>query len=187
MLKQTTESVYQAFVKRPGDPVLSGKKQLEILRAAKRVRCVDYVAAWDITNGTGRAEIILTRANWRFILTGIGIYSQHIPGKVDTLPNFCFNFEYLPFSKSIKNATDPALMDTVPARLVLGCEDNDHDQTKYYHFEEYANQLFVLPERAIIETEIKPYKLMNGTFEAYNRGKILYTGVEVSMEVFENG
>ena len=75
MLKQTTESVFQELVKRRGDLVLSGDKQREILQAAKNVRSVDYLAAWSITSGSGRAEIVRTRPNWIFILTGIGIYS----------------------------------------------------------------------------------------------------------------
>lgn len=187
MLKSTTERVYQELVKRRGELVLSGERQLEILQAAKRVRCVDYLAAWDITSGSGRAEIVRTRPNWIFILTGVGIYSELLPDNVGALPCCVFKFEHLPFTKSFKNKTDPSLMDTAPARLVYGCEGNNPIMSDYYHFEEYRNEYFILPERAIIETEIKPYVRMDGTFESFNHGKILYTGVEVSREVFQNG
>lgn len=188
MLKQTTESVFQELVKRRGDLVLSGEKQREILQAAKNVRSVDYLSAWSITSGLGRAEIVRTRPNWIFILTGIGIYSELLPGVAGAKPPCCvFKFEHLPFTKSFKNKTDPSLMDTVPARLVLGCEGNDPIMSDYFHFEEYRNEYFILPERTIIETEIKPYIRMDGTFESYNRGTILYTGLEVSREVFQNG
>lgn len=175
MLKQTIESVYQTLVKRRAEPVLSVEKQTEICTAAKRVRCVDYVASWDITNGTGRAETVVTRANWRFILTNITVFSQYIPEEAGAFPDFVFNFQNLPFTGSFLNVTDPALLNTVWSKLAIGGQDNG------VHFEESRNVLFVLPERAIIETVLKPHIMWGGSIYPNNRGSILYTGVEIQM------
>lgn len=176
MLKQTNESVYQTLVKKRNIPILSADLRQQILAASQVARSVDYVSSWE-TSGTNAtaAKTVVTRANWRFILTGISIYSQYVPAAAGAFPDFIFKFKNLPFSKSFANVTDPNLLDTVWTKLVIGCQDNG------VHFEEFGNECFLLPERAVIETIIKPHIMWGGSYYPHNRGTILYTGIEVKM------
>lgn len=176
MLKQTNESVYQALVKRRNISILSADLQQQILAASQVVRGVDYVSSWETSGAnTAAAKTVVTRANWRFILTGISIYSQFVPEAAGAFPDFIFKFKNLPFSKSFANVTDPNLLDTVWSKLVIGCQDNG------VHFEEFGNECFLLPERAVIETIVKPHIMWGGSYYPHNRGTILYTGIEVKM------
>lgn len=183
MLKQTNESVYKSLVKRRGVSILDAAAQADLLRGARRVRCVDYVAKWEINGAIGTAETVQTRANWRFILTGISCYSDYYPDIANAYPLFKFGFANLPISTSLKN-DEPNLLNKVPSRCVVGLEGiQDVTPGTWFHFEESKNVLFVLPERAIIETEVAPYKDILGMYYVKNRGAFLYTGVEISTEV----
>lgn len=181
MLKQTVESVYKSLVRRRGVSLLDAAAQADLLRGARRVRCVDYISKWEINGVNGEAETVQTRANWRFILTGISCYSEYLPDVPGAFPLFKFGFENYPVTTSFKN-DDPELLNLVPSRCVLGIEGQDVTPGTFMHFEESKNVLFIMPERTVITTDIKPYKDLFGTYYPKNRGAILYTGVEISEE-----
>lgn len=182
MLKQTNESVFQALVKQRGASVLTPSRQLEICRAAKAVRCVDYISEFYIPAliKRWRAETVQTRANWIFILTGIGIYTMAKKqyGYIHQ-PRFKFTFPQLANTGTIKNRTGADELDTVQAALYMGCECHLFNDNK--HFEEYKNVFHILPERSIIEVTTLDDDGHNP--EAQNQeGQILFTGFEISME-----
>lgn len=183
MLKQTTESVIQALVKPRCAPILTAAAQQEILKASKNVRCVDYVSNYVIpeTSVNARADSIVTRANWLFILTGIAIYNRMGTTGIQQ-PRFKFTFPDLANTGRIKNRTDSNELDTAPAMVYMGCEGLDVGSYPNYHFEEFKNVFHVLPERAVIDITIMPYVQMNGLAWNNTAGSILFTGVEISME-----
>lgn len=181
MLKQTVESVYKSLVRRRGVSLLDAAAQADLLRGARRVRCVDYIAPWTIQGANGTAQTVCTRANWRFILTGISCYSERHPDIPNAYPLFKFGFKNLPITTSLKN-DDPDLLNLVPSRCVIALEGQDVTPGTFFHFEESKNVLYILPERAIIETDVMPYKDLLGMFYVENRGAILYSGIEISTE-----
>lgn len=182
MLKQTNESVFQALVKQRGASVLTPSRQMEICRAAKAARCVDYVSNFEIPKLVKRwkADTVETRANWRFILTGIGIYTraEKQNGYIHQ-PRFKFTFPQLANTGTIKNRTGAEELDTVQACLYMGCEGHLFNHNK--HFEEYKNVFHVLPERSIIEVTVMDDDGTNPEFQN-QFGTILFTGFEISME-----
>lgn len=182
MLKQTNESVFQALVRQRGASVLTPSRQMEICRAAKAARCVDYVSKFEIPKliKNWKAETVETRANWNFILTGIGIYTRALPqgGRIHQ-PRFKFTFPVLANTATIKNRTGADELDTVQACLFMGCEH--HLFNSNAHFEEYKNVFHVLPERSIIEVTTLDDDGTNPEWQN-QEGTILFTGFEISME-----
>lgn len=181
MLKQTNESVFQALVKKRGASVLSTAQQVEICRAAKAVRSVDYVSNFSIPKLIKRAtaDTVETRANWKFILTGIGIYTRawkQSNGRI-AQPRFKFTFPVMPDSATIKNRTGAEELDTAQACLYMGCEN--HLFNDYAHFEEYKNVFFVLPQRSLIEVTVMNEDNTNPEFQN-QYGQIIFTGIEIS-------
>lgn len=180
MLKQTNESVFQALVKKRGASVLSTAQQVEICRAAKAVRSVDYISNFSIPKLIKRAtaDTVETRANWKFILTGIGIYTraEKQNGRIHQ-PRFKFTFPIMPDSATIKNRTGAEELDTAQACLYMGCEN--HLFNDYAHFEEYKNVFFVLPQRSLIEVTVMDDDGTNPEFQN-QYGQIIFTGIEIS-------
>lgn len=187
MYPQTINELYAQFVNKPGASVLTAEKQREILTSAKNCRCVDYVAKWSKPNGAPGVvspEMITTRANWLFIMTGISVCDVMQPGAVEWLPRFAVEFENIPYPRPFVEKTNPDLLDTVPARLVFGVEGNDAQISNFpnYHFEEQKNVFFVLPERATISIKILPYTWMNGFIPQDVQGAIMFSGLEISLD-----
>ena len=189
MLKSSIDAVYQRLVNNRR-PVLGLDRQREILDAAKNIRCVDYVSNFVVPQNVTdiKAQAITTRANWVFILCGIQLWTNWA-GAVETLPRIGVEFRNIPEARFFREKTDPDFLDTVPARLCVGCEANDHEIANfpYYHYEEGKNVLFILPERANIETTILPYVQLSGFAQMDYRGAVLYSGLEVSMEFLRGG
>lgn len=185
MLKHTIDALYQQITNRPGAPVLTAEKQAEILQAAKNCRSVDYVCNFVIPSNVNqiKANPIVTRAGWLFILTGIQLWDR-MAGAVEWAPRLAVEFENIPAPRMFQEKTDFDLRQTVPARLCVGCEGNDKEISNwpFYHYEEAKNVFFVLPERAIINTTIWPYIWLNNFAATGFNGAVLYSGLEINLE-----
>lgn len=183
MLTSNKERVFRRLVD-DGAPVLSRARQLEIMRAAKTVRNVDYVSEWTLPQyaADSKAQQVTTRANWWFILTDISIWERE--GFEQGMPRFNLDFESLADTKIFKDRTKANAfnLNTVPSRLCVGCEDLERTTFKNYHYEEPKDTLVIIPQRSVITVTVRPYVQMNGLAWNLRRGALMLSGLEVQME-----
>ena len=168
MLKQFNVTFWEYLVKDRGAVVISRNVQDEILRRAKNVRSVDYIAPFNIVNGEANTRDIVTRAKWRFILTNASCFFENMSAA--DFPKIAVNFPYfVPKSPFNTPAED---VGAVPASIVFGREGLTG---KMQHFEEQKNLYYTLDQRFVIEIDLK------AKAGQYGRGYVLLSGLEVDI------
>lgn len=189
MITTNKTRVFSKLVNNNSISVLSKERQMEILRAAKYVRNVDYVSRWMIPGqaANATAEQVTTRANWVFLLTDVSVWENE--ATADGLPRFNLYFETLPNTALFKDKTPDSLTNpnTVPARLCVGCQGLWNPNFKNYHFEEPKDTLIVCPQRSVIGVTVQPYTTMGGVVSTNTRGALLLSGLEIKIEGADNG
>ena len=169
MIKQFVQKVYAALVKDPRASIVEGDRRAEFLKDARDVRAVDYVAKFDVINGVASMRSIVTRANWRFIMTGAAAFWETFDAS--NMPKLSVTFNSFAPNSPFRN-TDKGETVAVPCALVFGREGLTGVKN---HFEEYKNLFYVLDQRFSITLDAV------ANAGQYGRGYVLMTGVEVNL------
>lgn len=169
MLRQFVQKVYSSLVKDPGAAVVDADRRAEYLENARNVRAVDYVAKFEVKNGAASMRSLVTRANWRFIMTGAAVFWESFDPS--NMPKVSVSFDAFAPSSPFRN-TDKGELNAVPCSLVFGREGLTGIKN---HFEEYKNLFYVLDQRFSITLDAV------ANAGQYGRGYVLLTGVEVNL------
>ena len=167
MLKSFAEKFYKQIVDvKPGRVIYSEEQRDQILFDAKRVRSVDYVFNFDITDGQLHTRGVTTTANWYFILTGAAVFFEDTPAA--NLPKVGVKFQ--DFTPSSPFGTVPEDLGAVNAALAFGREG-----LPLGRWEEFKNLYFSLAQRVTINVETLP----NNSEPL--RGHVMLTGLEINL------
>lgn len=167
MLKSFSEKIYKQVVDvKPGRVIYSAEQRDKILFDAKRVRSVDYVLDFDITDGQIHTRGITTTANWYFILTGVACYIEDTISA--DMPKIGIKFQ--DFTPSSPFGTVPEDLGAVNAALVFGREG-----LPLGRWEEFKNLYFSLAQRISIHVEMLPKS------SEPLRGHVILTGLEFNI------
>lgn len=167
MLKSFAEKFYKQIVDvKPGRVIYSEEQRDQILFDAKRVRSVDYVFNFDITDGQLHTRGVTTTANWYFILTGAAVFFEDTAAA--NLPKVGVKFQ--DFTPSSPFGTVPEDLGAVNAVLAFGREG-----LTLGRWEEFKNIYFSLAQRVTINVETLP----NNSEPL--RGHVILTGLEINL------
>lgn len=167
MLKSFAEKFYKQIVDvKPGRTIFSEDQRDQILFDAKRVRSVDYVFNFDITDGQLHTRGVTTTANWYFILTGAAVFFENVAAS--DLPKVGIKFQ--DFTPSSPFGTVPEDLGAVNAVLAFGREG-----LPLGRWEEFKNIYFSLAQRVTINVETLP-----NNAEPL-RGHVILTGLEINL------
>ena len=167
MLKSFAEKFFKQIVDvKPGRTIFSDEQRDQILFDAKRVRSIDYVLNFDITDGQLHTRGVTTTANWYFILTGAAVFFENTAAA--DLPKVGIKFQ--DFTPSSPFGTVPEDLGAVNAVLAFGREG-----LPFGRWEEFKNIYFSLAQRVTINVETLP----NNSEPL--RGHVILTGLEFNL------
>ena len=167
MLKSFAENFFKQIVDvKPGRTIFSDEQRDQILFDAKRVRSIDYVLNFDITDGQLHTRGVTTTANWYFILTGAAVFFENTAAA--DLPKVGIKFQ--DFTPSSPFGTVPEDLGAVNAVLAFGREG-----LPLGRWEEFKNIYFSLAQRVTINVETLP----NNSEPL--RGHVILTGLEFNL------
>lgn len=167
MLKSFAEKFFKQIVDvKPGRTIFSSEQRDQILFDAKRVRSIDYVLNFDITDGQLHTRGVTTTANWYFILTGAAVFFENTDAA--DLPKVGIKFQ--DFTPSSPFGTVPEDLGAVNAVLAFGREG-----LPLGRWEEFKNIYFSLAQRVTINVETLP----NNSEPL--RGHVILTGLEFNL------
>lgn len=167
MLKSFSEKFYKQLVDvKPGRVIYSDTQRDQILFDAKRVRSVDYIFNFDITDGQLHTRGVTTTANWYFILTGAAVFFENTAAA--DLPKVGVKFQN--FTPSSPFGTIPEDLGAVNACLAFGREG-----LPLGRWEEFKNIYFSLAQRVTINVETLPKNAEP------LRGHVILTGLEMNL------
>lgn len=168
MLRSFSQKFISEFVKKRDSLVLNSDQQKEIIDKSKRVRSCDYVANFVVKNGVAKTSGIVTRANWRFLLTNVCCYWENL--SLSDFPKVSLEFPY--FVPKTPFRTRAADWGAVPSNLVFGREGLTG---AFHHYEEAKNLYYLLDQRFVINLNVK------SNTGIYSRGTVLLTGLELDL------
>ena len=167
MLKSFAEKFFDDLLDvKPGRVIYSAEQRDQILFDARRVRSVDYVVNFDITDGQRKTQAVTTKANWYFILTGAAVFFENTPAS--DLPKVAVKFQ--DFAPSTPFGTVPEDMGAVDSAIVFGREG-----LPLGRWEEFKNLYFSLDQRMTINVDVQP-----NNAEPL-RGHVILTGIEINI------
>lgn len=168
MLLQFNAKLFKELVKKP-EFVDTREKQAAYLDRTRSVRSSDFVFNLDVVNGVCVTRSVVTRSNWFFVLTNAAVYWEGVP--VNDFPRLGIEFPMYtpstPFNSEYKE------LNTVPSRLVFGCQDVEG---KMNHYEEEKNVLYCLGKTFVVNLDVKAKPAQ------YARGYVVLSGLEIDVD-----
>lgn len=168
MLRQFNQQFFSEFVHKRDALVTDSDGRREVLARAKKIRSADYVFHFVFRNGVADPVSVVTRANWRFVLTNAVVFGPEFD--VPLMPKVTVRFPYYTPSSPVDGPIED--LGTVPVNLVFGAEDKG---VKNKRFEEYKNLFYVLDQNFVIEAVAKS----QAGQALYSHYYLLLSGMEV--------